>query len=101
MKRFFDVVSSGGHRVIETLRVNSSLNIDLPVPSDVGLFLCGIGDLKDPNDRQFYLAIQGAFTNAEVRGVRGFYGRGNEHSNVIYETLPSPGVCLLKIQADD
>lgn len=100
-KRLFDIVSSRGHRTVEALDINAILNIDLVVPQDVNLYLSGMGDLHDPSGREFHLAIQTPrFSNIEIDGAEGFYGVINDGNHVIYETLPSPGIALLKIGAD-
>lgn len=56
--------------------------------------------LKDPSARDFQLARQGRLTDLEINGVRGFYGRVDLNTHIIYETLPSPGIAVLKMQAD-
>lgn len=76
------------------------LSIDLPVPEDVNLYLQGIGDIKDPSSRQFHSALQAVLTPLEINGAAGFYGRVSDVNHIIYETVPSPGVALLKIRAD-
>lgn len=100
-KRLFDIISARGHKTIEALDINSVLNIDLSVPQDVNLYISGIGDLHDPSGREFHLELQVLqFNNIIVSGARGFYGVVNHNNHIFYETIPSPGVALLKIEAD-
>lgn len=73
----------------------------MPVPQDIATYLAGIGDLVDSNSREFRLHVQGVLDEIlQVAGAQGSYGIVGDDTHIVYESLPSPLVSLLKIRAD-
>ena len=61
----------------------------------------GVGDISDSNAREFELELQAELNQIdEWFGAQGSFGIMNVDSHIMYETIPSPLICLLKIQAD-
>jgi len=100
-KSLWSILSSRGIYTLEYQRLDSLLSFDLPVPDDVNLYLMGVGDISDSNAREFELELQAELNHVdEWFGAQGSFGIVDVDNHIMYETLPSPLVSLLKIQAD-
>ena len=76
------------------------LKPEYTLPTDVAAYLAGIGDIVDPEGRVFELDVPYILSDDELNGVRGFFGRIDADTHVLYETIPSPGVVSLLVCED-
>lgn len=100
-RRLMTVVAARGIHLLERQELEARFFQDTPIPEDIQLYLSGIGDIVDSNARQFELALQ-VVPEIEpvIGGAQGSFGPVNVDTHILYETIPSPLVTLLKIRAD-
>lgn len=99
-KRLYFILSKRGLKVSETHALDKILNFELPVPKDIKIYLEGVGDLKDDFGNEYHLSLQGVLSSLSIERLQGSYGKIDESNLIMYETLPSLMICLLKINAD-
>lgn len=100
-RRLLAVLAARGHNTVEHMTIEAKFIQETPIPTDIQLYLQGIGDIVDANARQFELCLQGMPAEEPVVfGAQGSYGIVDHDTHILYETLPSPLLPLLKIQAD-
>lgn len=98
--RLYVILSKRGINTGDLSAIREILNFHLVAPLDIAAYLEGIGDLKDFTGREYQIGIQGSLVNLNINDAQGSYGKINEYNMIIYETLPSPLISLLKIRAD-
>lgn len=99
-KRLWRVVSDRGELVDEYVRLSHSVTDDFAIPSDINFFLSGVGDVIDQDGRMNKLALNAQPSSTVAGGVYGFFGRLDARTHLQYETIPSPGVALLRVIND-
>lgn len=99
-KRLYYVISRRGPLSLEYQRLENCLNFSMPIPTDIAVYLNGIGEIVDQAGRQFYLQLHSELTDQVVRGLTGSFGRYNANSHLSYETMPAPFVSVWRMVAD-
>ena len=70
------------------------------VPKDICSYLTHIGDFTDIKNRRYNLELIRELADLEIHGARGTFGRLDGRFHILYETMPSALIVLLKIKAD-
>jgi hypothetical protein len=71
-----------------------------PLHEPINAFLRGIGDFEDPSGTEHKFRLLRLPGRNEYNGIAGYFGRVDEDTHYLYETLPSPGVSIQRVVSD-
>lgn len=99
--RIYHILESQGkdpHDNAKALRL--AINHELCIPKPLWIWLSGIGDMIDPNRREWHYE-QVALPQLQIRhGISGYFQRMSHLRFIQYMTVPSPGVAVQAIFQD-
>lgn len=99
-RRLAQVTAQRNGKTLEYSVIRDTVSEDLPIPADICAYLNGIGNVRDHEDNHTWLKLQAEFSPLKSKGTPGFYGKITAANHWKYETLPAPGVFVLRILAD-
>lgn len=99
-RRLTQVTAQRLCRTLEYTVIRDTVSEDLPIPADIGAYLNGVGNVRDHEDNQTWLKLQADMSSLKSKGSPGFYGKISANNHWKYETLPAPGMFVLRVLAD-
>lgn len=99
-RKLLVVRSSSGDSIRERDSLNALIGDEFPASAEIAAYLNGIGNFTDQDGAYAKLQMQGRLLATRFFGAAGAYGRVEAGNHFVYETLPSPLVTMLRMQAD-